>query len=124
MIKKRLLALFLLLIVCVVVPIMATLRCSGKMSESQDIQHLTIWQIDSFEGGKGSRASFLSNLSQKCFKGENCYVTVTALSSDAARENLKNDNLPDIISYGSGFYGLESYINATDFAYKTWCRGV
>lgn len=48
---------------------------------------------------------------------------MTSLSADAVRANLQNGNIPDIISYGAGFYGLESYINADSFTYKTWCRG-
>jgi hypothetical protein len=84
---------------------------------------INIWQVDSFEGGKGSRAQYLQNKAEACFKDENCYATVTALSADAVRENLKSGTVPDLISYGAGFYGLESYINADNFLYKTWCRG-
>lgn len=80
---------------------------------------LTVWQIDSFEGGKGSRAEYLQNVGNNFGKKENSYVNVVSLSSDAARMNLSKGNIPDIISYGAGMCGIENYIN--DF--NVWCRG-
>ena len=47
------------------------------------------------------------------------YVTVTALSAEAAVLNLENGNIPDLISYGAGICGLESYIGS----FTTWCHG-
>ena len=80
---------------------------------------LTVWQIDSFEGGKGSRAEFLQKLGNEFSKKESCYINVVSLSADAARLNLHNGNAPDIISYGAGMYGIESYVSE----YSLWCRG-
>lgn len=80
---------------------------------------LSVWQIDSFEGGKGSRADFLQSVGNDFKKEENCYINVVSLTADAARLNLSNGNIPDIISYGAGTYGLESYVNE----YAVWCRG-
>lgn len=80
---------------------------------------LTIWQIDSFEGGKGSRADFLQSVGNEFGKKENCYISVVSLSAEAARLNLSKGNVPDILSYGAGTYGIESYVN--DFS--VWCRG-
>ena len=80
---------------------------------------LTVWQVDSFEGGKGSRADFLQNVGNELSKKENCYINVVSLSAEAARLNLSNGNIPDIISYGAGMCGVEGYI--TD--YTVWCRG-
>jgi hypothetical protein len=87
------------------------------------MMQLDLWQVDSFEGGKGSRGQYLQNKANKLFEGKSIYVTVTNLSAEAVRANLSQGNVPDIISYGAGFYGLENYINAKDFAYKTWCNG-
>ena len=80
---------------------------------------LSVWQIDSFEGGKGSRADFLQDVGKEFNKKENCYISVTSLSAEAARLNLSHGNVPDIISYGAGTYGLESFV--TDFT--AWCHG-
>ena len=89
--------------------------------EDDALQVLTLWQIDSFEGGRGSRAEYLRSLAQDFAKSANVYIEVTALSSDAARTNISAGVMPDIISYGAGFYGIESLVSG---GYgKAWCRG-
>lgn len=89
--------------------------------EDDSLQVLTLWQIDSFEGGRGSRAEYLRSLAQDFAKSANVYIEVTALSSDAARTNISAGVVPDIISYGAGFYGIESLVSG---GYgKAWCRG-
>lgn len=85
----------------------------------QDKSMLTIWQIDSFEGGKGSRADFLQRIGNDFTKSTDCYVSVISLSANAVRLNLAEGRIPDIISYGAGVYGLESYIGD----YVSWCHG-
>lgn len=80
---------------------------------------LIVWQIDSFEGGKGSRADFLKKAGEDYTDINGCFVSVIALSAEAARLSLGKGNVPDVISYGAGIYGIESYISS----YKTWCYG-
>ena len=80
---------------------------------------LVIWQIDSFEGGTGSRTGYLQSVGNEFSKRENCYINVVSLSADAARLNLSEGNIPDIVSYGVGTCGIERYIKN----YKVWCRG-
>lgn len=89
--------------------------------EDDALQVLTLWQIDSFEGGRGSRAEYLRLLAQDFAKSANVYIEVTALSSDAARTNISAGVMPDIISYGAGFYGIESLVS--EGYGKAWCRG-
>lgn len=89
--------------------------------EDDSLQVLTLWQIDSFEGGRGSRAEYLRSLAQDYAKTANVYIEVTALSSDAARTNISAGVVPDIISYGAGFYGIESLV--LEGYGKAWCRG-
>ena len=79
--------------------------------EDDALQVLTLWQIDGFEGGRGSRAEYLRSLAQDFAKAANVYIEVTALSSDAARTNISAGVVPDIISYGAGFYGIESLVS-------------
>ncbi len=98
-------------------PCMAFTRNKVEADQSEAV--LSVWQIDSFEGGKGSRADFLMNIGKDFAKNNDCYVTVVSLSADAARLNLKEGNAPDIISYGAGTYGIESYI----YGFDCWCRG-
>lgn len=89
--------------------------------EEDALQVLTLWRIDSFEGGRGSRAEYLRSLAQDYAKTANVYIEVTALSSDAARTNISAGVVPDIISYGAGFYGIESLVS--EGYGKAWCRG-
>lgn len=90
---------------------------SGKADEAETV--LRIWQIDGFEGGRGSRADYLQKAGNEYGEKYGCYVTVTSLSSDAARLNLAHGNKPDIISYPAGMYGLENYITGG----QVWCNG-
>lgn len=80
---------------------------------------ITVWQIDSFEGGRGSRADFLQKVGNDFTKSSGCYVNVISLSAEAARLNMSNKIFPDVVSYGAGTYGLESYVSS----YTCWCRG-
>lgn len=120
--KKR--AFLIILIICILVLAPVLVFCQSSQGQSRDVmKFLNIWQIDSFEGGKGSRAQYLQQKADECFDGTHVYVKVTSLSADAARANIKEGNIPDLISYGAGFYGIESLINVTDFTYVCWCRG-
>ncbi len=100
--------------------------CTLKGRETTDesvMMVIDLWQIDGFEGGKGSRAEYLSKKAGECFDGENIYFRVTSLTDDAARMNIAEGNLPDVISYNSGFYGIAEYINDRHFASMEWCNG-
>lgn len=92
------------------------------VAEDSGMTVLNIWQIDCFEGGKGSRASYLQSVGDDFYKNNNCYITVTSLTSTAARENMKNGVVPDMISYGAGIYGIEGAIRGKT-PYYCWCNG-
>ncbi|MCD7728594.1 MAG: hypothetical protein LUI60_01605 [Clostridia bacterium] len=111
-----------LLCICIVVGALFFSTNNTSVQGEDELQVIFVWQIDSFEGGKGSRAEYLRSQGVKFAKQNNVYVEVTALSSQSARYNLENGVVPDIISYGSGMYGLESYINES-YKTKVWCRG-
>ncbi len=107
---------------CVIIIISAPLIIINiKIKENADADDaemtvLTVWQIDSFEGGRGSRADYLQKLSEEF---SDCYILVTSISAEAARNNIIKGTMPDIISYGAGIFGIENYIKS----YKTWCNG-
>lgn len=122
--KKRTLILVVIIVLLIItVPLLAVLQSRSAATADMPTQSITIWQIDGFEGGRGSRSQYLQNIGDKCFKKNKVYVTVTSLSANAARMNLEQGKTPDIISYSAGFYGIESYINKKDFAFKSWCNG-
>ena len=65
---------------------------------------VNVWHIETFEGGKGSRASFLKNVAARVEKKDNTlYYMVKSYTAEGAREALKEGKLPDMISYGIGF---------------------
>ena len=110
-------------LIIVLAPIVAFPAVLAQSQKDEEISPcvLTIWQIDYFEGGKGSRASYLEKVGKR-FADEKIYVKAIALSADAVRENLSKGVLPDMISYGAGVYGLESYIKGQP-PYVCWARG-
>lgn len=121
---SRVLAFILCVGITVAASIMMAATGSGKNVVADDgkMTVLNIWQIDSFEGGKGSRASYLQSVGNDFAGKSDCYVTVTTLTSSAARENMKLGKTPDLISYGAGIYGIESAIRGKT-PYYCWCKG-
>lgn len=109
---------FLLCIAVFIIFLCLTVK-DKKVDAVQEKNVLTVWQIDSFEGGRGSRADFIQKIGKDFSDKNSCYVSVVSLSEDAAVLNLKEGNIPDIISYGAGISGLENHISS----YKTWCHG-
>lgn len=104
--------------ICIAFACMAVKEKSGTAVEENSTV-LKIWQIDGFEGGKGSRADYLQKTGNEFGESFGCYVNVISLSSEAARLNMEQNNLPDIISYAAGMYGIQDYLDG----YETWCRG-
>lgn len=88
-------------------------------AEADGVKVLTLWQIDGFEGGKGSRAEYLKRAASE-FGNGGVYIDVVSVSSRAASINIKNGCLPDILSYGAGFCGIESAIYGEAVS---WCNG-
>lgn len=102
-------------------------------SEYSDI--ITLWHIDSFEGGTGSRKQYLMKVARE-FEKNNSGILVMPVSHTINSANLaiKNGEFPDMISYGLGvnlcnFNKL--YVKANCYAGRidndtyavSWCRG-
>ncbi len=64
---------------------------------------LTLWQVDSFEGGTGSRKQFLLKVARE-FEKKNVGVLVMVVEQTPAsvKESLKQGEKPDLISFGAG----------------------
>lgn len=121
--KKRISLLIIIAVLCIAVPIMATVINAHENVKAEQMQVITLWQIDGFEGGKGSRSQYLGNKAVKLFDNQKKYLNVITISAEAAEENIKRGELPDIISCAPTFNAHLSYINNTDFIYRTWCYG-
>lgn len=123
--KKRLIYRIFTFSVCICIMIAAPLIMftkDNKVTADDEPTVLSVWQIDNFEGGRGSRASYLQNIGNDFSKSGGCYVTVTQITADAAVENLTGGTIPDLISYGAGIEGLERYIVGENPFY-CWCNG-
>lgn len=123
--KKRLIYKIIAFAICACILIAAPiimLYDNQKAVADNGFTVLNVWQIDNFEGGKGSRASYLQNIGDNFAKRGGCYVTVTTITATAALENLKNGTVPDLISYGAGMSGLERYFTG-NVPYYCWCHG-
>jgi hypothetical protein len=117
---KYIFIIFLVCIVSVYVPIAGYKKLhKTELVETNNYPVLRVWEIDAFEGGKGSRTGYIQNLAFAFSKKNFCSILVTTISSDSARENIQNGNIPDIISFGAGMYGIENYIEK----FSTWCYG-
>lgn len=122
--KKIAILLFVIIALIITVPVLGvTVRKNGENNKNQTMQSIVLWQIDGFEGGKGSRKQYLQDKATAYFKKQRTYLNAVAISAEAARQNIAEGRLPDIISYPSGFYGIENCVNAKDFFYVNWCRG-
>ena len=64
---------------------------------------ITLWQIDTFEGGVGSRKQFLLKAASMYEKNnDGVLIMVTNHTLEGAENNMKNGIFPDMISYGAG----------------------
>ena len=63
-----------------------------------------VWNIDTFEGGTGSRTAFLKSVARRVEeKTEGAYFLVLSLTAEGARQALAEGDWPDMLSFGIGF---------------------
>ncbi|MGN0823324.1 MAG: hypothetical protein ACI4NG_06090 [Candidatus Gallimonas sp.] len=94
-----------------------------------------VWNVDTFEGGKGSRASFLKKVALRAeSQRTGVYYMVTSYTAEGARAAYERGDRPDVLSFGVGldcfaessfplnarFAGGEA--DGKCIAYP-WCRG-
>ena len=137
--KLKTILLYGIIIAVVLVGCFAAYPALTSRKESGGAEYkgiLRLWQIDSFEGGRGSRASFQNGAARR-FEAENkgIFILVTAHTLQSAENSISEGNIPDMISFGIGaeFAGdiarpLRGYtfpyskIGKETYAYP-WCRG-
>lgn len=96
---------------------------------------LSVWQIDNFEGGTGSRKQFLLKVARNYEKKrQGVLVMVTNYTLNGAEQAMKEGKFPDMISYGNGLnvsgaielscskHCLGGTVGKKCFA-VAWCRG-
>ena len=62
---------------------------------------LTLWNIDTFEGGVGSRSDFLSSIALS-FADKGSPIMVVTHTVESAKKAIESGKPPDMISYGVG----------------------
>lgn len=91
---------------------------SEEKSEAQAVV-LTLWNVDTFEGGKGSRTSFLGKIAAAYEKqNEGLMIMVSSRSIEGAKTAIESGELPDMISFGSYFPYIEPIGEPC-----VWCEG-
>ncbi|MBQ9729377.1 MAG: hypothetical protein IJV80_01035 [Clostridia bacterium] len=90
--------------------------------------------MDSFEGGKGARASFLKRVAAKYKAETGVIITVSSLTRIGAQEAFAKGNYPDLFSFGNGVSSaLERAVSLRGVEEKAliggekravaWCKG-
>lgn len=73
----------------------------GKKAEYQGV--ISLWNIDTFEGGSSSKSGFLMARAQEFEKqNKGAFIKVENLTVDEMISKLKNNEMPHIVSFGSG----------------------
>ena len=122
-------------IICVAVFLGAIFIPSAKVVEGEKGKTIiTVWQLDMFEGGVGSRASYLKSVAAMFEKKNNVLIMVESKTKEDAEELLAKNISPDIISFSSGIQGVLERAKSLDsdgfggeykgktYA-KCWCYG-
>lgn len=80
---------------------------------------LSLWNVDTFEGGKGSRPSFLGKIAAR-FEKENdgVLIMVSAKTPSGAKAAMEKGEVPDLLSFGSYFSCGTPLVEPS-----VWCQG-
>ncbi len=71
-----------------------------KSKEAEARTVVRVWNIDTFEGGKGSRTAFLKSVARE-LQGE-AYYLVTSYTLEGALTAFAEGDAPDVLSFGVG----------------------
>jgi len=72
-------------------------------NNNDDKQILTLWHVETFEGGSASRAKYLEDVAIKFNKqNKNFFITIKVISENQLYLNLSQNNYADIYSFGVG----------------------
>ncbi len=98
--------LVVIMVVCIAIALFAWPYMPNKPQEQQQSQYmgvLELWNVETFEGGSGSRTSWLTSVASK-FEESNkgLFVHVTTLTVEQLREKLADGQTYDIISFSRG----------------------
>lgn len=108
---------------------------SQSRGEAVSKRIVRVWNVDTFEGGKGSRTSFLKDAAKRVEKKrEGVYYLISSYTPEGAEEAFCEGKFPDAISFGVGlsafaersvklpFSFIGGQIGSDTLAYP-WCKG-
>lgn len=94
-----------------------------------------IWNVDTFEGGKGSRTAFLKKAASIVEKrDQNVYYLISSYTPDGANAAFEGGEKPDILSFGVGLSAYAECSLPLPYTFSggetedgclayPWCRG-
>jgi hypothetical protein len=84
-------------------------------------QVIVVYNVDTFEGGKGARGAFLGRLATEFEKRhDDVLCMVSTKTIEGLKETLKKGDIPDLISFGVGAGFVGEYCREE---VKAWYRG-
>ncbi len=107
----------------------------GAAPEAEERRVVRVWNVDTFEGGKGSRTSFLARAARLAEKTRgNVYYYVSSYSAEGFREAAEKGDLPEILSFGVGIGDISALCKPLSFDFAggrtargslagAWCAG-
>lgn len=126
---RRILPFFLLAAVFLGTLLYPQTKNSTQGEERARVVH--IWNVDTFEGGKGSRTAFLSRVARLAEReSEGVYYRVLSYTAEGAKAAMSEGEFPDLLSFGVGLGVSEERclafsVSALSGSRKAvpWCRG-
>ena len=106
---------------------------SAEEAEGETRTVVRVWNVDTFEGGKGSRTAFLRSVARE-LQGDGAYYLVTSYTVDGALAALAEGDAPDVLSFGVGLSEFAERLLPLSYSFaggelggKTlaypWCMG-
>lgn len=96
---------------------------------------IRIWNVDTFEGGRGSRTAFLRRAAREAERErEGLYCLVTSYTAEGAKQAAEEGELPDVLSFGIGLWEFAESSLSLPYSFAggeiggeclayPWCRG-
>ena len=102
----------------------------GGQVRGEEVRIVRVWNVDTFEGGKGSRTSFLKRAALLAERGrEGVRYLVTSVTQEGALAALAEGEMPDVLSFGGGLSAFGAYALPLGESFADgdralpWCRG-
>lgn len=106
-----------------------------KEAKAEAKRIVRVWNVDTFEGGKGSRTAFLKRTARLVEKkNPNLYFMVSSYTAEGATAAYLKGERPDVLSFGVGLSAFAENSLALPFSHGggelsggclayPWCRG-